>query len=143
MSTNSKAKRDAAKKKQPKTTSKRATPSIQAHAHLRLVDGQITASAAKQDADWLLVMDGRIAARTESAGMVLAMLAHLANLHRARGTAVELDYSTALGDAATAEAAALDKTLEQYLQLLEQERIEHAERKQAQASDSAERSKPH
>jgi uncharacterized protein YbaP (TraB family) len=89
----------------------------------------ILGGAGLRGAEWVLVMDGEVLAGTESAGMVLAMLNHAASLRREAGQTVRLSYSDVLRDAATLDAASEGKTLEEFLEALEQERIEHAQAK--------------
>ncbi len=79
----------------------------------------------------MMVMGGKVITGTDSAGMAIAMLKHVAALRESAGLPVSLSYSTQLRDAATVEAEAVGKTLDEYLDVLEQERIERAERKLA------------
>jgi hypothetical protein len=125
MSTRSKAKRDARKKKSKGAS--RGTPSrpIVEHAHL-VVDQTIVGGAGLRGGEWVLVLGGKVMAATESAAMILAMLKRVATLQEETGQTVELNYSTQLRDAATAEAEAEGKTLDDYLAELEAEREEHA-----------------
>lgn len=125
MSIRSKAKRDA-RKKQSKGVS-RGAPSrpIVEHAHL-LVDRNIVGGAGRRGSEWVLVLGREVVAATESAAMILAMLKRVASLQEATGQTVELNYSTQLRDAATAEAEAEGKSLDDYLVELEAEREERA-----------------
>lgn len=125
MSTRSKAKRDARKKKLKGASRGAPARQITEHAHL-VVDGKIVGGAGLRDSEWALVLGGKVMAATESAAMILAMLKHVATLQEQTGQAVQLNYSTQLRDAATAEAEAEGKTLDEYLAVLEAEREERA-----------------
>jgi hypothetical protein len=124
MSIHSKAKRDARRKKTAKAAP--ARPLVE-HAHLVDGRGGVFGGAVQRGREWVLVLGGKPAARTDSAAMVLAMLTHVAALRETAGDAVRLSYSTQLRDAATAEAAAEGKTLDDYLAQLEAERAERDE----------------
>ncbi len=104
-----------------------AAPAIDPHAEIR-ADGQLVAGAGRTSDEWVMQLSGRRVAATESASMLLAMLHHVASGFEARGQAVRLIYSTALREAATREADAEGRTLEQHLQMLEDERKERLER---------------
>jgi hypothetical protein len=121
MSIGSKAKRDARKKKAAKSAP--ARPPAE-HAHLVDGRGVVFGGAVRRAQEWVLVIGGKPAARTDSAAMVLAMLKHVAELKETAGDAVRLSYSTQLRDAATAEASAEGKTLDEFLAQLEAERAE-------------------
>ena len=54
------------------------------------------------------------------------MLKHVAELRENAGGGVQLNYSNQLRDAATAEAEAEGKTLEEFLAMLEAERLERS-----------------
>jgi hypothetical protein len=133
MSRNSKVKRDARIKKEPKRPIRRLGAALQPHAQLETEDGNTIGGAGWRDGEWLTVLGGKVAARTQSAAMTLAMLRHVVALQEQAGQELKLTYSPAMATAATREAAALGHTLEDYLQLLEQERAERA----APASDAA------
>jgi hypothetical protein len=89
-------------------------------------DGTAIGGAGWRDGEWLTVLGGQVAARTQSAAMTLAMLRHVVALQEQAGQELKLTYSPAIETAATREAAATGHTLEDYLQLLEQERAERA-----------------
>ena len=60
MSKNSKNKRDAKRKKRPKTNMKsRVQAPIQAHGEMRNGEGTVLLSIGKQGEDWLVLMDGQ------------------------------------------------------------------------------------
>src|SRR5262245_1492821 len=121
MSKNSKAKRDARKKKEPKRPIRRLGNPLQPHAQWEDADGNTIGGAGWRDREWLMVLGGQVVARTESAAMTLAMLKHVVALQEQAGRAVKLTYSPAMEAVATREAAAEGKSLDEYLQLLEQE----------------------
>lgn len=127
MSIHSKAKRDARKKQRPKPGGGRTAPLLRPHAEILDGDGNIVGGAGLRAGEWVMVLNGREVTGTDSPGMILAMLTHAATLHEEAGLPVELRYSTLLRDAATAEAEGEGKTLEQYLAMLEAERVERSE----------------
>lgn len=138
MSTRSKAKRDARRKKMKGSARSTRPRPIAEHAHL-VVDQKIVGGAGLRGGEWVLVLGGQVVASTESAAMILAMLKHVATLQEQAGHGVELSYSTHLRDAATAEANGEGKTLEAYLDALEAERNEHAgERDEGEAAPGGE-----
>lgn len=126
MSRNSKARRDARKKKQPKRPIRRLGSPIQPHAQLELADGNTVGGAGWRDGEWLTVLGSQVVARTQSAAMTLAVLRHIVALQEQAGHAVKLTYSPAMETVATREAEAAGKSLAEYLQMLEQERAERA-----------------
>ena len=141
MSKNSKARRDARKKKAPKgrrrsvtTNSKSAEP----HAALLGDGGVVLGGAAFHSGEWILLLNGEVVSGTNSAAMILAMLKHTANVRESEGMTVRLTYSTTLKDAATKEAEAEGKTLDAYLEMLEAERVERLENKQPTADEAPE-----
>lgn len=130
MSIGSKAKRDARKKK-AKPAARHPSLPITPHAQLRDSDDKVIGGAGLRGTEWVLVMGGEVLAGTESPGMILAMLGHAANLRQETGETIQLTYSDVLRDAATSEACSAGKTLGQFLEFLEQERLEHAEEKRS------------
>lgn len=126
MSRNSKARRDARTKKQPKRPIRRLGNPLQPHAWLEDADGTAIGGAAWRDREWLMLLGGRVVARTGSAAMTLAMLRHTVAVHACAGRAVRSVCSPALTAAAAQEAAAVGRSLEEYLALLEQERQERS-----------------
>ncbi len=124
MSRNSKAKRDARLKNEPKRAIRRLGGSLQPHAQLLDADDATIGGVGWRDNEWLLVLGGQVAARSESAAMALAMLKHIVELQARAGREVRLEASPPLLHAAGREAAAAGHTLETYLTLLEQERME-------------------
>lgn len=135
MSIHSKAKRDARRKK-AKAAARPARP-LAEHAHLIDAHGRIFGGAALRGQEWLMMLGGKAVTGTDSAAMMLAMLKHVAGLREAAGDTVRLSVSTQLSDAATAEAAALGKTLDEYLAELDAEREERAAEKGGDAGDGA------
>ena len=138
MSIQSKAKRDARKKKAKSSRPGPARP-LAEHAHLVDGSGRLFGGAALRGDEWLMVLGGKVVTGTDSAAMMLAMLKHVASLREAAGDTVRLSYSTQLGDAATAEATAVGKTLDEYLAELDAEREERNESpgKTSDANDDA------
>ncbi|GAB3347590.1 hypothetical protein [Lysobacter tyrosinilyticus] len=126
MSRNSKARRDARKKKEPKRPIRRLGSQLQPHAQLETADGNTIGGAGYRDGEWLTVLGGQVAARTQSAAMTLAMLRHIVALQEQAGQALKLTYSPTMEAVATREAAAEGHSLEDYLQMLERERMERA-----------------
>jgi len=124
MSRNSKAKRDARLKNGPKRTIRRLGGALQPHAQLLDADDAAIGGVGWRDNEWLLVLGGQVAARSESAAMALAMLKHIVELQARAGRELRLEASPPLLHAAGREAAAAGHTLETYLSLLEQERME-------------------
>lgn len=126
MSRNSKARRDARKKKEPKRPIRRLGSPLQPHAQLETSDGNAVGGAGWRDGEWLTVLGGQVVARTRSAAMTLAMLKHIVAVQEQAGQVLKLTYSPAMETVATREANAEGKSLEDYLALLEQERAERA-----------------
>lgn len=134
MSRNSKAKRDA-RRKNPGNGSARARTAIQTHAQL-LQREHLLGGAGRQGDEWVMFLDGRPVARTDSAAMIVAMLRHAASRHGEACGGLTLRLSTTLRDAATQEAEAAGTTLDEYLQMLEQERAERSQTTQVAPGDS-------
>jgi hypothetical protein len=126
MSTNSKARRDARKKKEPKRPIRRLGSQLQPHAQLETADDNTIGGAGFRDGEWFTVLGSQVVARTPSAAMTLAMLRHIVAVQEQAGQEVRLTYSPAMEAVATREAAALGQSLEDYLQILEQERLERS-----------------
>jgi hypothetical protein len=142
MSRNSKARRDARRKKEPKRPIRRLGAALQPHAQLEDADGNAVGGAGWRDRQWLTVLGGQVVARTHSAAMTLAMLRHIVALQEQAGGALTLTYSPAMETAATREAEAAGKSLEDYLQLLEQERQERAEQMDEASDEGSARDRP-
>ena len=134
MSRNSKARRDARKKKEPKRPIRRLGSQLQPHAQLETADGNTIGGAGFRDGEWFTVLGGQVVARTQSAAMTLAMLRHIVAVQAQAGQVVKLTHSPAMETVATREAAAEGHSLEEYLLLLERER---AERTTASPDDSS------
>lgn len=122
MSRDSKARRDARKKKETKRPIRRLGAALQPHAQLETSDGNTVGGAGWRDGEWLTVLGGKVAARTPSAALTLAMLRHVVAVQEQSGTELKLTFSPALETAATREAAAEGRSLEEHLHMLEQER---------------------
>ncbi len=132
MSRDSKARRDARRKKEPRRPIRRLGGALQPHAQLETGDGNTVGGAGWRDGEWLTVLGGQVAARTPSAALTLAMLRHVVAVQGQAGTELRLTISPALETAATREAAAEGRSLEEHLHVLEQERLERAERPAAE-----------
>ena len=128
MSRNSKVRRDTRKKHEPKRPIRRLGSQLQPHAQLETEEGNTIGGAGYRDGEWLTVLGGQVAARTQSAAMTLAMLRHIVAVQEQAGHAVKLTYSPAMETAATREAATEGHSLEEYLLMLERERAERATR---------------
>lgn len=124
MSRDSKARRDARKKKEPRRPIRRLGAALQPHAQLETADGNSIGGAGWRDGEWLTVLGGQVAASTPSAALTLAMLRHIVAVQAQAGAELTLTLSPALQTAATREAQAEGKSLEDYLQQLEEERAE-------------------
>jgi hypothetical protein len=124
MSRNSKAKRDARKKKEPSRPIRRLGGALQPHAQLLDADDAAIGGVGWRDGEWLLVLGSQVAARSDSAAMALAMLRHVVAVQERNGRELRLEASAPLLNAAGREAAALGRTLEEHLAALEQERVE-------------------
>lgn len=133
MSIKSKSRRDARKKNRPKLGARTTAPLLRPHAEILDGAGNIIGGAGLRSGEWLLLLDGREAAATDSPGMILAMLKHAASARGEGGEQIELRYSTQLQEAATVEASAQGKTLDEHLALLEAERVERLEFKRGEA----------
>ena len=118
MSIQSKARRDARRRKEQRehNRARAGAPAIEPHAELRNPQGDLLAGIVRQAGVWVLGMDGRIAGSSDSAAEVLAMIKQAAALHEAQGNSVRLVYSDELRDTAVIEAAAQGLTLEQFEQ---------------------------
>ena len=126
MSRNSKARRDARRKKEPKRPIRRLGAALQSHAQLEDAEGNAVGGAGWRDREWLTVLGGQVVARTPSAAMTLAMLRHIVDRQEQAGSVLRLTYSPAMETVATREAEAAGKSLEDYLHWLEQERLERS-----------------
>lgn len=122
MSRFSKARRDARRKADPVRPIRRLGDALQVQARLTDEAGETVAAAALRDGEWLLLLDGRTAAATDSASMALAMLRHVAQ--RREGEPLRLRCAPQLRAAAAEEAAAHGRTLDAHLEALEAERRE-------------------
>ena len=121
MSIQSKARRDARKRKAERERNKirTAAPPIEPHAELRDRDGGLLAGIVRRSGEWVLGMDGRIVGSSDSAAQVLMLIRRAQRLHDAKGVPVKLVYSDALRDEAEVEAAAHGKSLAEYEAQLE------------------------
>ena len=108
MSIQSKARRDARKRKATRERNRAGAgkPPIEPHAELRDREGNLLAGIVRQSGEWVLGMDGRIVGSSDSAAQMLMLIRRAQRLHDAQGVPVKLVYSDALRDAAGLEAAA-------------------------------------
>lgn len=121
MSIQSKARRDARKRKAQRERDRGRTgaPPIEPHAELRDGQGRLLAGVVRQAGVWVLGMDGRIAGSSDSAAQVLMLIRRAQRLHDDQGVPVRLAYSDALRDEAELEAAAHGLSLPDYERRLE------------------------
>ncbi|QWP75259.1 hypothetical protein J5226_16710 [Lysobacter sp. K5869] len=122
MSINSKARRDAKKRKLERArTAAPVAANIEPHAELRDADGRLLGGIVRRDGEWTLGLGGRIVGGSESAARVLALLERAAALHRRDGAQVSLGCSSALRTAADRELAERGVSFEQFREELEKE----------------------
>ena len=123
MSIQSKAKRDARKRKalRERNQARGDAPAIEPHAELRDRDDNLLAGIVRQSGVWVLGMDGRIVGSSDSAAQVLMLIRRAQRLHDEKGIPVKLVYSDALRDEAELEAAVHGKSLADYEKQLEDE----------------------
>lgn len=122
MSINSKARRDAKKRKLAKVRNAPlpGTP-IEPHAELRDAQGRLLGGIVRREGEWTLGLGGRIVGGSESAARVLALLERAAAMHRRDGQEVKLACSSALRTAAQTEVAGRGLSFEAFQQELEKE----------------------
>lgn len=108
-------------------------------AHAQLIDAiqGVIGGVALRDDEWAVVLNGRVVAATESAGLAIAMLRHTASLLIDSGRPVRVDVAETLRERATKEGAAAGKSLDDYLAYLEAERAERARERQPGAHGNA------
>ena len=122
MSIQSKARRDARRRKAERERNRRGdAPAIEPHAELRDRDDNLLAGIVRQSGEWVLGMDGRIVGSSDSAAQVLMLIRRAQRLHDEKGVPVKLVYSDALRDEAELEAAVNGKSLADYEKQLEDE----------------------
>ena len=123
MSIQSKARRDARRRKEQRehNRARAGAPAIEPHAELRDADGKLLAGVVRQSGVWVLGMDGRIAGSSDSAAQMLMLIRRAQRLHDEKGIPVKLVYSDALRDEAELEAATHGKSLADYETQLEDE----------------------
>src|SRR5690606_19386748 len=141
MSIQSKARRDARKRKaeRERNRARAGRPPIEPHAELRDRDGNLLAGVVRQGGVWVLGMDGRIAGSSDSAAQMLMLMRRAQRLHEEQGVPVKLVYSDVLRDEAALEAAANGKSPEEYEQQLE---AEMASARPVDGEDEGERQEP-
>ncbi|WP_374319451.1 hypothetical protein [Pseudoxanthomonas kaohsiungensis] len=122
MSIQSKARRDARRRKAERERNRRGdAPAIEPHAELRDRDDNLLAGIVRQSGVWVLGMDGRIVGSSDSAAQMLMLIRRAQRLHDEKGVPVKLVYSDALRDEAELEAAVHGKSLADYEKQLEDE----------------------
>lgn len=123
MSIQSKARRDARKRKAQRehNQSRGDALPIEPHAELRDRDDNLLAGIVRQSGVWVLGMDGRIVGSSDSAAQVLMLIRRAQRLHDEKGVPVKLVYSDAIRDEAELEAAAQGLSLPDYEKRLEEE----------------------
>lgn len=116
MSINSKARRDARKRKAIKERNLRAAnaPKVEGHAELRNQAGELVAGIVRRGGVWFLGLDGRMAGSSDSAAEVFALLKRAGKTYEANGVPVRMVYSDELRDSAELEAAAQGLSLAEY-----------------------------
>lgn len=127
MSRQSKARRTLRRKHEGARPIRRLGAPLQPHAQLVDAGGESHGGAGWRDGEWLVVLGGRVVARTDSAAMVLAMLRHAARVLGERGPALRIEASAQLLQVAAHEADALGHSLDDYLQVLEAERAQRGD----------------
>ena len=105
--------------------------SMPAVAHLLAEGERIVGGIAKRDDEFAMVLGGRVMASTDSPAMAIAMLRHARMVLSTEETPLSIRIAPALETPATDEAAAAGLELEAYLELLEAERRERAEERDA------------
>ena len=123
MSIQSKARRDARRRKEQRehNRARAGAPAIEPHAELRDADGKLLAGVVRQSGVWVLGMDGRIAGSSDSAAQKLMLIRRAQRKKKKKGIPVKLVYSDALRDEAELEAATHGKSLADYETQLEEE----------------------
>jgi hypothetical protein len=126
MSINSKAKRDARKKRMSRQARPSSTARAEVHAHL-FENDDLVGGGAFHLGEWVMTFKGQPISGTDSPAMLLAMLKRAASSLEEQGSSVRLEYSTRLRDAATSEAAEEGKSLDELLEYLAAESLERTQ----------------
>lgn len=139
MSIQSKARRDARKRKLAKarTAARPPVSRIEPHAELRASDGRLLGGIVRRDGEWTLGLDGKIVGDSGSAAGVLALIRRAAALHERGGQAVSLNVSPILRAAADEELAARGLSFEQFEAEFEKEWTTGLRAPPADAQDSS------
>lgn len=139
MSIQSKAKRDANRKRSARERSADAPPrqAIEAHAELRDNAGALLGGIARQHGEWVLGLDGKMVGGSDSAATILVMLRRAAAMHERAGKSVVLKFSDALREAADAEAQAQGLSLDEFEGQLERDMRDGSATAPAQPNPSA------
>lgn len=121
MSIQSKARRDARRRKAAKAATTPQGPAIEPHADLRDADGALLGGIVRRDGEWTLGLGGRIAGTSDSAARVLALLQRARDHYRREGRDVALKVSPALATAVRADVDARGVTFDAFKAALEAE----------------------
>lgn len=121
MSIQSKARRDARKRKAAKVAAAPRGPAIEPHADLRDVDGTLLGGIVRREGEWTLGLGGRIAGTSDSAARVLALLQRARDHYLREGREVALKVSPALATAVRADVDARGVSFEAFKAALEAE----------------------
>lgn len=124
MSIQSKARRDARKRKAAKAANAPAAPAqpaIEPHADLRDADGTLLGGIVRREGEWTLGLGGRIAGTSESPARVLALLQRARDHYVREGRTVQLKVSPALAEAVRADVDAQGTSFDAYKAALDAE----------------------
>lgn len=135
MSRNSKAKRDARRKKLAKRSYLgRTSRQIEPHGEMRDENGRVIAGIGRQGDEWVLVIGNQVMGGGASAADVMVMFHHLADIHQRDGGSVFNSYSTTFKAEAERDAAEQGMSLSEYI---ERARDEMAESDSDRSSEEA------
>jgi hypothetical protein len=115
MSRNSKAKRDAKRKKAPKRFARRTGTPIEPHGEMRDSAGNLIAGVGRQGEDWVLVIGDQVIGGGTNAADVMVMLDQLAELRQKEGHTMVNSYSPTLQAEAERVAREEGMTLDEYI----------------------------
>lgn len=117
MSKNSKAKRDARRKKLPKRSlASRTSRQIEPHGEMRDENGRVVAGIGRQGEEWVLVIGNQIMGGGTGAADVMVMFHHLADIRQRDGGSVFNSYSTTFKAEAERDAAEQGMSLSEYIE---------------------------
>jgi hypothetical protein len=117
MSRNSKAKRDAKRKKAPKRFTRSIGTPIEPHGEMRDSDGSLIAGVGLQGEDWVLVIGDQVigSGSGSNAADAMVMLDRIAELGQKEGRTVVTSYSPIMQAEAERAARAEGMTLDEYI----------------------------